>query len=171
MLGNVPLEGRCRFVLAAFCFNGNDLCAVLQNKINFIILVGKVMRLNFKLTAKLLQDIVFGQRTFELIVGLQKNCAVVDTRHVLEQSGVKYEELELIQLVKGRKRMLHLGNIVDAIEHSGRDQPFDRLFKVTRSGALTDSSVHEFFVGLGKLRNNAAEDHQDPSAVDLSVVL
>ena len=59
------------------------------------------MRLNLKLTAKLLQDIVFSQRSLELIVALQEDCTVVDASHVLEQSGVEYKELELIELVKG----------------------------------------------------------------------
>ena len=59
MLGNVPLERRCGFVLAALRFNGMISVAVLQNKINLVILVGKVMRLNLKLPAKLLQDIIF----------------------------------------------------------------------------------------------------------------
>ena len=50
---------------------------------------------------------------------MQEDCFVVYAGHVLEQSCIKQEEFELIELVKGRKRMLHLGDIADSIEHSG----------------------------------------------------
>ena len=119
MVCNIFLEGRCGFVFAAFCLNGNDFRAILQNKIDLIVLVCKIAWLNLKLTAKLLQNIVFGQGTLELIISLQEDCAVVYACHVLEQSGVKNKEFELIELVKSRKRMLHLGNIVDTIKHTG----------------------------------------------------
>lgn len=52
--GNVPLERGRGFILAAFCLNGDDLRSILQNKINLTVLVGIVVRLDFKLTAQLL---------------------------------------------------------------------------------------------------------------------
>ena len=54
---------------------------------------------------------------------------------------------------------------------SGRDEPFYGLLKVPRSAAFPDCAVHELLIRLCKLRGDAAEDHQDASAVDLSVVL
>ena len=89
---------------------------------------------------------------------------------MLEQAGVKHEEFELVQLVKGCQGMLHLGDIVDAVQHSGRDQPLDGLFKVPGPAAFPDSSIHELLVGLCELSHNAAEYHQDAAAVDLAVV-
>lgn len=38
---------------------------------------------------------------------------------MLEQPGIKEKQLELVQLIKGAKRMLHLGDIVDAVKHTG----------------------------------------------------
>lgn len=58
MVGDVPLERGCGFITAAFCLNGNDLRSVLQNKINFAVLVGIIVRFDFKLPVQLLQDIV-----------------------------------------------------------------------------------------------------------------
>lgn len=42
MVGDVPLERGCGFITAAFCLNGNDLRSVLQNKINFAVLVASL---------------------------------------------------------------------------------------------------------------------------------
>ena len=78
---------------------------------------------------------------------------------MLEQPGVKDEEFELIQLIKCGQRVLHLGNVVDPVQHSSRNEPFDGFFKVPCPAAFPDSAVHEFFVGLCKLCNNAAEYH------------
>ena len=57
-----------------------------------MILVGEVPGFDFKLSSKLLQTIVFSQRPFELVVSLQKDCAVVNAGHVLEEFGVKYKK-------------------------------------------------------------------------------
>ena len=67
--------------------------------------------------------------------------------------------------------MPHLGDIVNAVQHTGGDQPFDRLIKVPGPAALPDSAVGKLLVGFGQLGDNAAEYHQDASAVHLSVVL
>ena len=53
--------------------------------------------------------------------------------------------------------MLHLGNIVDAVEHTGGDKPFDGFFKVPRPAALPDSAVDKLFIGFGKLGDDAAD--------------
>ena len=89
---------------------------------------------------------------------------------MFEQTGVEHEEFELVQFVKGCQRMLHLRDIVDAIQHPGGDQPLDGFLKITRSAALADSSVHKFLVWLCQLGHNAAEHHQNASAVDFTVV-
>ena len=78
---------------------------------------------------------------------------------MLEQPGVKDEEFELIQLIKCGQRVLHFGNIVDSVQHSGRNEPLNGFFKVPCSATFPDSAVHKFFIGLCKLRNNAAEYH------------
>ena len=93
---------------AAFCFNRNDLHPFLQNKVDLTIFVRIVARLNLELPTKLLQDIVFSKRSFELIVSFQKNCTVIDACHVLEKAGIKYKQLNLIQLIKCGQRMLDL---------------------------------------------------------------
>ena len=116
---NVPFERWRGLVFAALCFHGDDFRTVLQQKVNFSGFVRVIARFYLKLPAKLLQDIVLGQRPFELIVRFQQDGAVVDTRHVLEQPCIKQEQLELIELVKGGKGMFHLGDIVDAVEHTG----------------------------------------------------
>ena len=41
----------------------------------------------------------------------------------------KTEELELVQLVECGQRVLHLGNVIDAVQHPGRNEPFDCLLK------------------------------------------
>lgn len=67
--------------------------------------------------------------------------------------------------------MIQLGDVVNPVEHTGGDEPFDRFFKVARPRPFFDRAVHELFVRLGKLSDNAAEDHEDASAVDFSVML
>lgn len=168
---NIPFEGGGRFVFTALGLDGDDLCPILQYKVDLAVFVGIVARLHIKLPPKLLQNIVFCQRTFELVIALQENSAVVDPRHLLEQPGVKNKELELIQLVEGGKGMLHFGDVVDPVQHPGRDKPFYRLLKVPGSAAFTDCAVHKLFIGLGQLGHDAAEHHEDTPAVDLAVVL
>ena len=170
MFGNVFFEGRRGLVLAPFDFYRNDLRAVLDQEVDLPVPLGAVSRLHLELAVKLLQDKILGQGPLELIIGLQKDGAVVNARHVFEEAGVKEEELEMIQPVKSGKRMLHPGDIVDAMDHTGGDKPFDRLLKISGPAALTDSPVHELLVGFGKLRNDAAEDHENTPAVDLAVV-
>lgn len=119
MVCNVLFEGRRGVIFAALSLNGDDFSTVLQHKVNLAVLIREIARLNFKLTAKLLQNIVFSQRSLERIIALQKDSSVVYASHVLEQSGVEYKELELTELVKCRKRMLHLGNIVNTVEQPG----------------------------------------------------
>jgi len=89
MVGNIFFERRGGFIFPAFYFNGDNLSAVLQHKINFTIFVREIAGSDFKLPTKLLQTVVFSQSSFELVVSLQKDCAVVDTGHVLEKSGVE----------------------------------------------------------------------------------
>ena len=100
VVSDIPLERRGGFVLAAFCFNGYNLRPILQNKINLATLVRVVPRLNLKLPSKLLQDIVLRQRSFELVIGFQKDRTIVNACHVLKKPGIKKEEFELIQFVK-----------------------------------------------------------------------
>lgn len=171
VFGDIPLEGGGGFVFTALGLDGDDLCPILQYKVDLAVFVGIVARLHIKLPPKLLQNIVFCQRTFELVIALQENSAVVDPRHLLEQPGVKNKELELIQLVEGGKGMLHFGDVVDPVQHPGRDKPFYRLLKVPGSAAFTDCAVHKLFIGLGQLGHDAAEHHEDTPAVDLAVVL
>lgn len=54
MIGNVFFERGGRFVFAAFCFNGYDLSAILQHKVDLTIFVGEAAGLNRELSAKLL---------------------------------------------------------------------------------------------------------------------
>ena len=68
VFGDIPLKGRCGLVFASFCLHGNDFRTVLQQKVNFSSFVRVIARFYLKLPAKLLQDIVLGQRPFELIV-------------------------------------------------------------------------------------------------------
>ena len=83
-----------------------------------------------------------------MIITFQQNCAVVDPRHLLEQSSIKDKELELIQLVKGGKRMFHLGDIVDPVQHPSGDEPFYRFLEVSGTASFPDSAVHELLIGL-----------------------
>ena len=106
----------------------------------------------------------------ELIIRLQQNGAVISACHVFEQAGVKHEELELVQLVKGCQGILHLGDIVDAVQHPGGNQPLDGFLKVPGPAVLPDGSVHGFLIGLCQLCYDAAECHQNEAAVDLTAV-
>ena len=66
--------------------------------------------------------------------------------------------------------MLRFGDIVNTVQDARRDKPFDCFFKIMRPGAFTDSTVHELFIGLGKLGDYTAEHHENTSAVNLSIV-
>ena len=59
-VGDIPLKGRRGLVFAALCFDGDDLCAVLQYEVDLAGFVRVIARLYFKLTAKLLQHIALG---------------------------------------------------------------------------------------------------------------
>ena len=85
---------------------------MLQKEVDLSVFVRIVSWFHCKLSSELLQDVVLRERPLELVISLQKNCAVVNARHVLEQAGIKQEELELIQLVKG-----------------GEDAPFWRRYR------------------------------------------
>lgn len=170
-LGDVSLEGGGGLVLAALSLHWDDLRPVLQHKVDLAVLVGEVPGLHLKLAPELLQNVVFRQRPLELVVAFQQDGAVVHPGHVLEQAGVKDKQLELIQLIKGGQEVLHLGDIINPVQHPGGHQPLDGLLKVPGPAALPDGTVHEFLVGLGQLGDDAAEHHEDASAVDLAVVL
>ena len=100
MIRDIFFERRRSFIFSALRLNGNDLSTVLQDKIDLAVFIREVPGLNVELAAQLLQYIVFGQGTLELIIGFQKNCAVIYTSHVLKKTGIKNKEFELIQLVK-----------------------------------------------------------------------
>ena len=70
-VGDILLKGRCRFVLAALDLHWDDFGAVLDKEINFTVFIRVIAGFHIELAAKLLQDIVFRQRTFELIIRLQ----------------------------------------------------------------------------------------------------
>ena len=116
---NIFFERWRRLIFAALGFDGDDFSAVLQHKVDLTVFVGVVPRFYLKLTLELLQHIVFGECSLELLVAFQQDRSVVNACHLLEQSGIKDKELELIELVKGRQRMLHLRYIVDAVQHTG----------------------------------------------------
>ena len=86
---DILLKRRSRFVFSPLCLNRNDLGSVLQNKVDLAILVGVVSGFNIKLSAKLLQHIVFRKRPFELIIALQEDGAVVWAK---EEELVKKEQ-------------------------------------------------------------------------------
>ncbi len=107
MFCDVSFKGWSGFVLSAFCLDWDDFGATLQDEIDLTVLIGVVARFYFKLTVKLLKNIVLRQRALKLIVSLQKNGTVVDSGHTLKKPCIKEKKLELIQLVKGGQRMLH----------------------------------------------------------------
>lgn len=94
--GDIFLKGRRRLFFAPFGFDGDNLYPVLQDEIQLVVLAGEVSRLDVKLTAKLLQKVVFRQRALELIVGLQEDGAVIDAGHVFQKARVEEKELELV---------------------------------------------------------------------------
>lgn len=56
--------------------------------------------------------------------------------------------------------MLHFGDVIHPVQHPGGHQPLDGFLKVPGPAALPDRAVHEFFVGLGQLGDDAAEHHK-----------
>lgn len=54
VLGDIPLEGGGGFVFTAFDFDRNNICSVLQHKINLSVFVGIISRFYIKLPPKLL---------------------------------------------------------------------------------------------------------------------
>lgn len=56
---DISLERRGGFIFAALDLNRDNLRSVLQYKINLAVLVRVISRLNLKLTAELLQEVVF----------------------------------------------------------------------------------------------------------------
>ena len=68
VVGNIFFEGRGGFVFPALYFNWDNLSAILQHEINFMIFYRRSSGGNFELLAKLLQTIIFSQRPLELVV-------------------------------------------------------------------------------------------------------
>ena len=69
-VGDILLERRRGFILTALGLYGDDFSTVLDKEINFTIFIGVVAGLHLELAAQLLQNIVFSQRTLELIIRL-----------------------------------------------------------------------------------------------------
>ena len=59
MTCNILFESGGGLIFAAFCFNGNNIHAVLQHKVNLAVFVGVIPRLYFKLAAKLLYTALY----------------------------------------------------------------------------------------------------------------
>lgn len=91
MLGNVAFEGRGRFIFAALGFHRDNLGSVLQDEVNLAVLIREIPGRYWELATQLLQEIVFGQRPFELVIGFQEDRAVIDAGHMFEQSGIEQE--------------------------------------------------------------------------------
>ena len=69
-VGDILFKGRSGFILAALGLHGDDFSTVLDKEINLAIFIGVIAGLHLELAAQLLQDIVFRQRTLELIIRL-----------------------------------------------------------------------------------------------------
>ena len=67
--------------------------------------------------------------------------------------------------------MLHLPNVVNPVQHPSGYQPLNGFLKIPGTSALTYSAIDKLFIRLCQLGHNAAEHHQNASAVDLPVVL
>ena len=87
-VGDILLKGRSGFILAALGFRGDDFSAVLDKEINFTVFIGVIAGFHIELAAKLLQDIVFRQRTLELIIRLQQNGTVINASLRYSYKGV-----------------------------------------------------------------------------------
>ena len=71
MSGDIPFEGGSGSVFTALDLDGDDLSPVLQYKVDLAVFVGVVAGFHIELPPKLLQNIVFCQRTFELVIAFQ----------------------------------------------------------------------------------------------------
>ena len=89
-VGDILFKGRSGFILAALCFHGDDFGAVLDKEINLTVFIGVIAGFHIELAAKLLQDIVFRQRTLELIIRLQQNGTVINALLRYSYKGVNY---------------------------------------------------------------------------------
>ena len=87
-VSNILLKRRSGFVLATLDFHGDDFSAVLDKEINFTVFIGVIAGFHIELAAKLLQDIVFRQRTLELIIRLQQNGTVINALLRYSYKGV-----------------------------------------------------------------------------------
>lgn len=67
--------------------------------------------------------------------------------------------------------MFGLGDVVDAVDESGADEPFDGFFKFSGAGAFFHGAVDKLFVWLCELGDEAAKDHEDATTIDAAVVL
>ena len=65
--------------------------------------------------------------------------------------------------------MLWLGNIINAVKHTGRNQQLNGVLILPRPRSILDAAVNELLIALGKLRNNASEHQQNPSTIDFAV--
>ena len=70
LLIGVPLEGRSRFIFPSFDLNRNDLRTILQDKVYLAAAVRIISGFYLKLPTELLQDVIFSERPFELIITL-----------------------------------------------------------------------------------------------------
>ena len=68
--------------------------------------------------------------------------------------------------------MLHLGNVVDPVQHPSGNKPLNRFLKIPAHEPPSRTAPYiNFSFGFASWDDNAAEHHQNPSAVDLAVVL
>lgn len=101
MLGNVTLERGRGFVLSSLSLDGDDFCAMLQHEVDFSGFIRVISGGDLELPTELLQNIVFRERPFELILCFQEDRTVVDACHVLEKPRIKKEEFELVEFIEG----------------------------------------------------------------------
>ena len=87
-VGDILLKRRCGFILTALGLHGDDLSTALDKEINFTVFIGVIAGFHIELAAKLLQDIVFRQRTLELIICLQQNGTVINALLRYSYKGV-----------------------------------------------------------------------------------
>lgn len=85
---DILLKRRCGFILTALGLYGDDFSTALDKEINLAIFIGVIAGLYLELAAKLLQDIVFRQRTLELIIRLQQNGTVINALLRYSYKGV-----------------------------------------------------------------------------------
>ena len=168
---HIFFKRRCILCFAGLNFHRNNLRALLEHKVQLIILIRVIARFQRKLSPQLLQNIILRQGAFKLILCFQQNRRIINPGHLLQQPGIKNKKLKTVQLIKSRQRMFQFGHIINPVQHPCRDQPFDGFFKITGPAAGFDGAVHKLFVRLGQLRHDAPEYLQDTAAVHLPVVL